>query len=371
MKSRHLIIGAVAVIAGLLAALAFWRDGGPAPQSTAGKPSAPLTSSPEKTFVWRLGSFASPLPDGPFPRTFKLPGIENFSEQTAKPHPGAPTTAPNKDSARPDAPPDAAHTFPGTPTMHGQPEAWARNAMPGPANPAHLPLIAIVIDDLGIAPEHIQPAVHLPAAMTMAVLPYAHAVVRAAAESRLRGHEVLVHLPMEADGEQDPGAEALLAGLTPLEFNRRVQWNLSRFEGYIGINNHMGSRLTRDSAAMGTLMAEVKRRGLLFLDSRTAAHTVAASTARALGVTALTRDVFLDNDITPENVRAQLHKAEEIALRKGYAIAIGHPHPVTVEVLAQWATDLEARGFVLAPLSAVARLTMEKKRLVPLPPSGR
>ena len=242
--------------------------------------------------------------------------------------------------------------------------------MPGPANPGHLPLIAIVIDDLGVAPARIQPAVHLPAAMTMAVLPYAHAAARAAAEARAMGHEVLVHLPMEADGEQDPGGQALLEGLTPQEFNRRVQWNLSRFEGYIGLNNHMGSRLTQDGAAMAMLMAEVRRRGLLFLDSRTAKHTLAASTARAQGVTALERDVFLDNEITPENVRAQLHKAEEIALRKGYAIAIGHPHPVTVEALAQWAVDLEARGFVLAPLSAIARLSLERKQLVSLPPAG-
>lgn len=245
-----------------------------------------------------------------------------------------------------------------------------RHAAAAPVNPRHLPLIAIVIDDLGIAPARIRPALMLPAPMTLAILPYAGNTASIASEARLLGHEVLAHLPMQADGAEDPGPEALLSALTPEEFTRRVDWNLSRFEGYAGVNNHMGSRLTRDGAAMTQLMAALRRRGLMFLDSRTAKDTLAASAARSAGVPTLERDIFLDNIRAPEHVRAQLAKTEQIARRRGYAIAIGHPHSVTVAALQQWAADLEARGFMLAPLSAIARLQTRGPRLVALPPPG-
>ncbi len=251
-----------------------------------------------------------------------------------------------------------------------QPQAWTRHAQASPANPGNLPLIAIVIDDLGVAPAHVAAALALPAPMTMAVLPYAPVAAAVARRARSRGHEVLVHLPMEAANGQDPGPHALLSEQTPEAFAQNVQWNLSRLEGYVGVNNHMGSRLTQNSAAMTMLMAQLKRRGLLFLDSRTGPHTLGASTARAIGVTALERDVFLDNVITPEMIRAQLRKTEEIAQRNGYAIAIGHPHPATIGALTQWAVDIEARGFRLAPLSAIARMGPSGGRLVSLPPPG-
>lgn len=369
MHQLRVIFGAGFAIAALLAALASWRTGDPdtgiaaAPQISAPNAAA-LPASPEKAPVKRLGSFAPPLPEGPFARTAELPGALPVEPLTPEPAPvperQTANIAPVKTLRARPAPAPAAPA--------PQPQAWMRHAAAAPANPGRLPLIAIVIDDLGAANARIAPVLALPAPMTMAVLPYAPAAARAAHDARLGGHEVLVHLPMQADGAQDPGPGALLAGLGPEEFARRIAWNLSRLEGYVGVNNHMGSYLTQNPGAMAMLMAELGRRGLLFLDSRTAQRTVAARAARAAGMTALERDVFLDNEITPEHVRAQLRKAEEIALQKGHAIAIGHPHAVTIAALAEWAAGLEARGFLLAPLSAVARLDAERQQLVALPP---
>lgn len=251
-----------------------------------------------------------------------------------------------------------------------QPPGWARNAVASPANPDRLPVIAIVIDDLGVAPSRVAAALALPAPMTMAVLPYAGNAVQVAVAARAHGHEVLVHLPMEAENGQNPGPQALLGALTPQEFAQRVNWNLSRFDGYIGVNNHMGSKLTQNSAAMGMLMAQLKQRGLLFLDSRTAAGTIAAATARNIGVTSLQRDIFLDNVITVESVRSQLRKTEDTARRNGYAIAIGHPHPETIAALTAWAADIKGRGFLLAPLSTIARTGPSGKHVVFLPLPG-
>lgn len=347
MISGHGKFGAVLVLGVLLMAAAGWWLG------SRGQKQTPVADAPAQTPIHVIAQTFSGFQKPPAP----------LMGPFAPPVPDAPARLippPLQGEARPAPPaPDAM-----------QPQAWMRHAQASPANPGNLPLIAIVIDDLGVAPARVAAALALPAPMTMAVLPYAGDAAAVARRARLLGHEVLAHLPMEAANGQDPGPHALLATLTPAAFAQNLQWNLSRLEGYVGVNNHMGSRLTQNSAAMGLLMAQLKQRGLLFLDSRTAKHTLGASTARAIGVTALERDVFLDNVITPEMIHIQLRKTEEIARRNGYAIAIGHPHPATTGALTQWAAGMEARGFRLAPLSAIARMGPSGGRLVSLPRPG-
>ena len=91
-----------------------------------------------------------------------------------------------------------------------------------------------------------------------------------AAQSKARGHELLLHIPMEpTDTTWDTGPNALTLDLTPEEFQRRLDWAFGRFDGYVGISNHMGSRFTEDSVAMARFMAELAPKGLFFLDSLT------------------------------------------------------------------------------------------------------
>jgi uncharacterized protein len=103
--------------------------------------------------------------------------------------------------------------------------------------------------------------------------------------------------------------------------------------GARGVNNHMGSRATTDRAAMDAVMEELKARGIFFLDSRTSPDSVAEDAARANGVPALRRDVFLDLTDDPDGVRLALQEAVARARESGHAVAIGHVHPVTLEVL--------------------------------------
>ena len=121
----------------------------------------------------------------------------------------------------------------------------------------------------------------------------------------------------------------------------------------------MGSRFTADRGAMQPVLAELGARGLYFIDSRTTAATVAADMARAAGLPAASRDVFLDNETVAAAVRARLAEAETIARRRGSAIAIGHPHDATLAALAAWLPEARARGFTLVPASAVVRLRMQ------------
>ena len=147
----------------------------------------------------------------------------------------------------------------------------------------------------------------------------------------------------------------MLTSLAVDEVRNRLEWALARFDGYIGISNHMGSRFTEWPDGMETVVRVLKRRGLLFLDSVTSEKSVGAVLARAHGVAHASRDIFLDHDRDPASVARQLARTERIAKRRGYAVAIGHPYDVTLEALKTWIPDAVARGFVMVPLSAIVR----------------
>jgi polysaccharide deacetylase 2 family uncharacterized protein YibQ len=266
----------------------------------------------------------------------------------ATPEPAAPPFAPEPQPADPlaatPAPPAAAPT-----------PAWLKNAVASVDPGAH-PMIAIVLDDVGAAPGDAPGAVALPAPITLSIMTYAPNAARLAEQARKAGHEIMVHVPMEPiNRDADPGKNALLVGLSPQELQQRLDWDLSQFEGYVGINNHMGSRFTQDAAGMQLVLQTLKARGLLFLDSRTIASSVGDTLAGQLGVTHLKRNVFLDDVIDAADIRKELARAEAIARKQGFAIAIGHPHPDTVAALKQWIPEAKARGFVLVPITAIAK----------------
>lgn len=231
--------------------------------------------------------------------------------------------------------------------------AWQRYAATAPAATDNRPWIALVIDDLGLDRKRSARTVALPGPVTLAWLPYAGDVTRQAQSARAAGHELLLHAPMQPQGRENPGPNALTTDLAPDEIRRRVAGYLALLPEVIGLNNHMGSHFTRDAAAMAPVIAELKSRGLLFLDSRTALDSVAAGVARAADLPHAIRDVFLDNEQSADYVNARLQELEAVARRRGTAIGIGHPHEATLNALEPWLAALAGRGIVLAPLSAI------------------
>ncbi|AVM73877.1 divergent polysaccharide deacetylase family protein [Magnetospirillum gryphiswaldense] len=240
------------------------------------------------------------------------------------------------------------------PDPGGKP-AWVRYAVPSPAIGSR-PMIAVVIDDLGVDRKRSERVTTLPAPLTLAWMTYADNLRPITQAARQRGHELMVHVPMQPQSESyDPGPDVLEVGLPTEELRRRLRWGLSRFDGFVGINNHMGSRFTADRAGMNVVMDEIRARGLLFLDSVTTQKSVAPDLARQYGVPFAARHVFLDNEMTVSAVRGQLAKTEAYARKYGAAIAIGHPHDGTIEALAGWLPGLEAKGFVLVPVTTIVK----------------
>ena len=154
---------------------------------------------------------------------------------------------------------------------------------------------------------------------------------------------------------ENPGPHALLKGLPEGELVRRLECALGRFTGYVGVNNHMGSGLTRDSRAMALVMARLKAHGQLFVDTRTSIRSVAGAAAHEADVPNADRNIFLDHVDGLEAIRRQLVLVERVARRQGFAIAIGHPRDATLDALAAWIADAAARGFVFVPISAIVR----------------
>ena len=244
------------------------------------------------------------------------------------------------------------------PINAGADAAWLRNSVAF-AVPQGKPVIAVVLDDVGVARNHAELAIDLPGVITLSFMTYADGVADMAARARAKGHELMLHVPMEPLGHEiDAGPQVLTVGASEDELLNRLDWGLDRFPGYIGINNHMGSRFTQDERGMRIVLAELKRRNLLFLDSRTIGNTVGDKLATRMGVAHVIRDVFLDNEMDEAAVIKQLMQAERVAASKGQAIAIGHPHPATIAAIRAWMPKAQARGFVIVPLSAVAKLRL-------------
>lgn len=252
---------------------------------------------------------------------------------------------------------------------HGFPEWLLRRAdnsdlttrlAPPAIVPHHAPEIAIVIDDLGADAVETKRAIALPAAVNLSFLPYPDATPEFAREAVRAGHEILVHVPMEPDGADNPGPNALTTGLDAVEILRRLNWDLSRVPGYSGINNHMGSRFTADRTALVPVVEALADKHVFFLNSRTTTSTVVVPVARAFGVPSAGRDVFLDDEQIVGAVDQQIAALEARAREQGVAIGIGHPHAVTMSALEAWTKQATARGFILIPVSAAIRLKTER-----------
>lgn len=232
---------------------------------------------------------------------------------------------------------------------------WQRFALPVSMNGN--PRIVIVIDDVGLDKRRARRTIELPGPLTISFMAYAEDLKKQGAAARKAGHELMLHVPMEPSSTSiNPGPNVLLSGMPKDELQKNIEWNLDQMSGYVGINNHMGSRFTSDAESMNVVVAALKERGYLFLDSVTSGSSVAHEAARDGGIPYAVRNVFLDHDDDLDAIRRQLRHTEQIARKTGLAIAIGHPRDKTIEALTEWLPELGAKGFQLVPISSVVRV---------------
>jgi len=234
-------------------------------------------------------------------------------------------------------------------------EPWQVYARPFDRRDAH-PRVAIVIGNLGISSAATEAAIgQLPGGVTLAFSPYATRLDQYVPLARGAGHEVLLGAPMEPVSypANDPGPQALLTTLSPAENLQRLTWQLSRFTGYVGVTNYMGSRFTASERDIRPILEELHKRGLLFFDSHSAGSSVAGRIAAQIGMPTASNERFIDTEPSRAAISQALAAVEEEAKQKGSAIAMGFPYNVTIERVAAWTKTLADAGIALAPVSAM------------------
>jgi len=195
--------------------------------------------------------------------------------------------------------------------------------------------VALVIDDLGRSLEEVRAVGALGVPITYSVLPFEVKTPQVVAALNREGEEILCHLPMEPGNGANPGPGALTLSMSRRKLRKAVRAALDAVPGAAGVNNHMGSVFTADPRAMETVIKVLAKQEIFFLDSRTSADTLGYQVARRLGVPAVERQVFLDPDPAPQAIAFQFDRLLQIARLNGSAVGIGHPHAVTLEVLAE------------------------------------
>lgn len=194
-------------------------------------------------------------------------------------------------------------------------------------------LLAIIIDDLGYSLDRSVAVAELPAPITLSIIPGTPHAGSVAELGDRWGKELMVHMPMTSAEQAVADPLVLTEHLTDEAFDLLIDQALVSVPGARGMNNHMGSQLTRDVDAMARFMARLKRWDLFFVDSRTTAESVAATVAAEAGIPHASRSVFLDHERGHDAVRARFDAALSTARQEGRAIAIGHPYPETVALL--------------------------------------
>jgi hypothetical protein len=231
-------------------------------------------------------------------------------------------------------------------------QVYAARARPADARPR----VALLLSGIGLSETDSIDAIRAtPAAVSLAVSPYAFRPERLLAAARAAGHEMLVSLPLEPDRYpiDDSGNRSLLTGNTPALNAQRLEWALTRFAGYVGatgaLNGMRGERFGAASELMAPVLRELAGHGLLYIDPRPGSAPPPFAAGRGV-------DVVIDEPAVRTEIEANLAKLEQVAKDRGSALGlVGRPRPVTLDRIGAWAATLGARGFVLVPVSALAR----------------
>ena len=241
----------------------------------------------------------------------------------------------------------------------GNEPRWQKNAKPVLLKDGFAK-VAIVIDDVGVVRDRSEDVVrHLPNAITLSFLPYGEATEELSKEAFERGHEVMIHLPMQPKAHEDgyignPGPNALFTTLGLEEVRRLTDENFKDLAAIsVGVNNHMGSAFTEWKEGMEVVLEEVAKEHLMFMDSVTTPDSEVSNAAEGKDIPLLKRDIFLDDAIDKKIISKMLEKVERVAKAQGSVIVIGHPHPETTAVLKEWLGTLEEKRLQLVPITTL------------------
>jgi polysaccharide deacetylase 2 family uncharacterized protein YibQ len=218
------------------------------------------------------------------------------------------------------------------------------------------PKVAFIIDDLGYETEVAKKMMELEFPVALSILPFLQYSEFIAEEGRKNNQEIMLHLPMEpSNSSADPGPGAIQSYMSEEEIRQSVKDCILNFPYIIGVNNHMGSKITEDRRIMEIILEEIKELNLFFIDSMTTKDSIAYEVAQEMEIKSAVRLVFLDNENDMEYIKGQILVVQETALREGEAIAIGHSRINTFYVLKRMIPELIKAGIEIVPVSKLVK----------------
>jgi uncharacterized protein len=217
--------------------------------------------------------------------------------------------------------------------------------------------LAIIIDDMGTSLKEARSLADIGVPLTFSIIPGLGNYREVAEFAASRGIEIMIHIPMQPKGwpEQRLEANGLLVSMADMDIVERMEGYARTIPKAVGANNHMGSEFTEHEDKMRVVLETLKGRGLFFVDSVTSPRTAGIRLAKELGMKTGRRHVFLDNEQDGAYIRGQLNQAVRLAKKTGAAIAICHPHPVTIRTLEAALPGLEKQGITCVPASRLVR----------------
>lgn len=222
--------------------------------------------------------------------------------------------------------------------------------------------VAIIIDDIGYRKSDAA-ALTLPGAITFAILPHTPYGKTLAQQAYKKDNEIILHIPMEAENGKKLGPGALTVEMGEKSIRQELALAFAEIPFAIGINNHMGSKLTKLQSPMMWTMQFLKERNLIFIDSVTTSKTQAESIALQIGVPTTRRQIFLDNELTSVYINQQFMQLIDQAQKNKSVVAIAHPHPETIKALNRLIPLLAELNIDLVPISALITAQKDQDKL--------
>lgn len=234
-------------------------------------------------------------------------------------------------------------------------EIYARPLVSRSDAKAGTPRLALMIGGMGLNVTLTREAINaLPGAITFGFAPYGAELDTLVAEARSAGHEVILQAPMESFGESDdPGPFVLKTSQPKAQIIDNLYWQMSRFQGYVGIAGFLGARFTASEPAFAPVLREIGTRGLLYLDDGSSPRSLARLLSQAANTSFVGADLMVESR-SGDEIDAALARLEGLAREKGIAVGAANGLPVVIERVARFTKTLEARGITLVPVSAAA-----------------
>ncbi|GIP27628.1 hypothetical protein J23TS9_27580 [Paenibacillus sp. J23TS9] len=208
--------------------------------------------------------------------------------------------------------------------------------------------IAVIIDDFGNGQGGTEEMLSMPIKLTVAIMPFLPTTRSDAELAHKKGYDVIVHMPMEPK-QGNPkwlGPGAITANMSDDEVRRKVEDAIDNVPYAIGMNNHMGSKITGDERIMSIVLKVCRERGLFFVDSKTNYHSIVGKLAVNMGMPPVANHIFLDDFHTASHISKQMRAVEDFAKEHDNCVTIGHvgtQGKKTAEVLRSSAASMQGR----------------------------